>query len=235
MERMTALQVGVEVYLNNHAVNEVDRADAGKLGRELQERGIVCTVHGPYMDLSPGGVDKEVRAITREKLKKAVELANLLGAKGIVCHPGYDRWRFDGNEQLWLEGSIETWTHVLKEAGDLPLMMENIFEEDPSTLVALLDYFKEKLWFCFDTGHCNLFTTLPIEGWLKPLGKWLRELHIHDNHKTSDEHLPVGKGTFPFRELRQFLKSKEGLFFTAEIPAESAALESIRHAREFLA
>lgn len=235
MERMTTLQVGVEVYINNHAVNKIEAAAARSLGRELEERGIVCTVHAPFADLSPGGIDRDIRAVTREKLKKTVEIANLLGAKGIVCHPGYDKWRFGGNEQIWLDGSIDTWTDVLKEAGDLTVMVENIFEETPSTIIALLDHFRENLWFCFDTGHFNLFSTLPLEDWLKPLGKRLRELHIHDNHRTSDEHLPVGKGTFPFRELRQFLKSTDGLLFTSETPNEEAALDSIKCAREFLA
>jgi sugar phosphate isomerase/epimerase len=235
MERITALRIGVEVYLNNQAVNEIGQQDARQTGKELQERGIVCTIHAPFMDLSPGGVDREVRSITLEKLKKAVEIGHYLGAKGVVCHGGYDKWRFGGNEQLWLDGSIHTWTEVLKESGDLPVLVENIFEENPSTLIALFGRFKEKnLWFCFDTGHFNLFTTLPLEEWLMPLKDKLREFHIHDNHGRSDEHLPVGRGTFPFRDLKRFLQPLNGMFFTAETSSEAAAIETIKYAKEFL-
>jgi sugar phosphate isomerase/epimerase len=235
MERLVSHHVGVEIYLNNQAVNTVDTGDARSLGRELEERGIVCTLHAPFMDLSPGGFDRDIRALSREKLKKSVEIAHLVGAGGVVCHPGYDKWRFGNNEQLWLDGSIETWTEILKESGELPIMVENIFEETPSTIIALLDYFSEKnLWFCFDTGHFNLFTTLPLDEWLKPLRKRLKELHIHDNHGTSDEHLPIGKGTFPFRDLKHFLKSTDNLLFTAETPDEKSAPECIQRAREFL-
>ncbi len=93
-----------------------------------------------------GGYDRSVRKITREKLKKSVEVGNILEAKACVCHPGYDKWRFDGNEQLWLDGSIETWTEVLGVAGkDLLVLVENIFEETPDTFKALFDYFKEKI------------------------------------------------------------------------------------------
>ncbi len=51
MERIVSLRIGVEVYLSNEAVNEIDRQDARELGRELEDRGITCTVHAPFMDL----------------------------------------------------------------------------------------------------------------------------------------------------------------------------------------
>ncbi len=153
----------------------------------------------------------------------------------MVCHGGYDKWRFGGHEELWLENSMETWTELLKESGDLPLLIENVFEETPATIIALLDRFKEKnLWFCFDTGHFNLFTTLSLGDWLIPLRERLREFHIHDNHGKSDEHLPVGRGTFPFRELKGLLKGLDAPFFTAETPDEASAADTIRCAKEFL-
>ncbi len=235
MDRILSLQVGVEVYLSNGTANEIDRQDARQLGRELEDRGIICTVHAPYMDLSPGGVDKEIRHISLEKLKKSSEIAHLIGAQGMVCHGGYDRWRFGGHEEVWLKNSMDTWTELLKESGDLPLMIENVFEETPSTIVALLDRFTEKnLWSCFDTGHFNLFTTLSLGDWLMPLRDRLREFHIHDNHGKSDEHLPVGRGIFPFRELKRLCKDIDAPFFTAETPDESSAVDTIKCAKEFL-
>jgi sugar phosphate isomerase/epimerase len=235
MERIMALRIGIEVYIDNQAAYDVDLADARSIGRELEERGIMCTVHAPFKDLSPGGVDREIRSISHDKIRRAVEIANLLRAKGIVCHGAYDRWRFDGQEDLWLESSIDTWTKVLKDSGDLPIMIENVFEEDPSTLITLFDHFKEKnLWFCFDTGHFNLFTKLPLMGWLLPLKDKLMEVHIHDNHGKSDEHLPVGRGDFPFRELKDFIKQLGSIFVTAETASEAAAVETIRSAKEFL-
>ena len=60
-------------------------------------------------------------------------MANVLGAEGIVCHPGYDKWRF-GEHRSVASGSIETWNAVFDAAGDrLPVMLENIFEEEPDT------------------------------------------------------------------------------------------------------
>jgi len=235
-EKLLGLGVGVEIFFNNNIIDDVDVGDVKSLGKALKERAIPCTVHAPFMDLSPGGFDRKIRAISLDRLKKATSFANELGALGVVCHPGFDRWRYDGNEQLWFDASIGTWDEVLKEAGPgLPVMLENIFEDEPSTLLMLFDYFKEKnLWFCFDSGHFNLFSKVSVDEWLLPLKDRLREFHLHDNHGKSDEHLPVGTGTFPFRSLKQFLAHARDPLFVLEPHAESTIQESIQRAKEFL-
>ncbi len=236
LKRILDLDIGIEIYLENNLVEEMELREAKEMGARLEGYGIACTVHAPFMDLSPGGYDRAVRRITRDKLKKTVEMARLLRARGVVCHPGYDKWRFDRNEELWLEGSIDTWTEVLKEAKDGPLIMvENIFEEHPSTLIALFDAFRnQNLWFCFDSGHFNLFSTVSLDGWLVPLRDRIREMHLHDNHGGWDEHLPIGTGTFPFRELKAFLKNAGDIAFTTEVHGEAHALESLKKLKEFL-
>jgi len=236
MERLARLGIGVEVFFGNNIIDQIDPNEVKELGRQFRERGIRCTVHAPFMDLSPGGFDKKIVAISRERLKKAVELAQRLDALGAVCHPGFDKWRFQGNEQLWLDTSVETWSEVLKEADrGFPIMLENIFEDEPATLVTLFGYFKDKnLWFCFDTGHFNLFSRVSVEEWLLPLADRLREFHLHDNHGKSDEHLPIGAGTFPFRSLKPMVKQVKNPIFTLEPHGETVLGESIQKAKEFL-
>jgi sugar phosphate isomerase/epimerase len=237
IERMMALEVGVEVFVGNNVIDEVDLDEIKTVGRELRDRGITCTLHAPYMDLSPGGMDEKVVEISRDRLKKAVDIANSMGARGIVCHPGYDRWRFDGNEQLWLDRSIETWEQILSRADKgLLVMLENIFEEQPSTFLSLFGHFKEKnLCFCFDSGHFNLFSKVSVDEWLIPLKDRIREFHLHDNHGRSDQHLPIGRGTFPFRELKQFLPGLPDIVCVAEIANEETAIEAIKSAKAYLA
>jgi sugar phosphate isomerase/epimerase len=240
LKRILDLDVGIEIYANNNVLDELDMKDVKEISRKLQDNGIVCAVHGPYMDLSPGGFDKTIKAISRDKILKAVEMAHLLHARSIVCHPGYDKWRFDANPQLWqmwFESSIETWTEVIGAAkDDLLVVLENIFEETPTTFIALFDYFKGKnLHFCFDSGHFNLFSTVPLEAWLMPLKERISEMHLHDNHGKSDEHLPVGEGTFPFRELKAFLgRTNRNIIYTTEVHGLARAAEGVRKLKEFL-
>lgn len=236
IDKLHALGIGVEIFFDNNMIEDVDVGEVRNLGHALKERDIPCTVHAPFMDLSPGGFDKKIREISLDRLKRATSLANELGAIGVVCHPGFDRWRYNGNEQLWFDASIGTWSEVLKEAGpSLPVMLENIFEDEPSTLLMLFDYFKGKnLWFCFDSGHFNLFSKVSVDEWLIPLKDRLREFHLHDNHGKSDDHLPIGTGTFPFRSLRQFATQARDPLFVIEPHAESTLHESIQRAKEFL-
>lgn len=120
--------------------------EAKELGKNLKACGIETTVHAPFMDLSPGGYDRAIKRVSIDRIKKAVDVAKNIDAKAIVCHPGYDKWRFDGNEQMWLESSIETWSEVLSHGGkEMEVLLENIFEETPSTFIALFGYFREKI------------------------------------------------------------------------------------------
>jgi len=238
LERAGGFSIGLEIYLDNHLIEEIGTAQVRELRKKLEDHGIPCTVHAPFMDLSPGGYDRSIRTITRDKLKKSAEVATLLEARACVCHPGYDKWRFDGNEQLWLDGSIATWREVLGSAGrELPIVVENIFEERPDTFLALFDSFRDKnLWFCFDSGHFNLFSKVPLEGWLVPLQSRIMEMHLHDNHGTSDDHLPIGSGRFPFRELKSFLGRTDmnRIMFTVEPHSEATVVDSIKRLKEFL-
>ncbi|MCX7965393.1 MAG: sugar phosphate isomerase/epimerase [Syntrophorhabdaceae bacterium] len=236
IKKIMELEVGVEIYTENNLLDDLSLNEVKELGKVLTECGVEATVHAPFMDLSPGGYDRAIKRISIEKIKKSVDVALNIHAKGVVCHPGYDKWRFDGNEQLWLENSIETWHEVLSHAGDhMEVILENIFEETPATFIALFGYFKEKnLYFCFDTGHFNLFSKVDLDEWLIPLKNKIREMHIHDNHGTSDDHLPLGRGTFPFKDLKSFIKNLPEIRFTTEFHEERYAIESIKNLKEFL-
>ena len=70
-----------------------------------------------------------------------------------------------------------TWGAVLKDAGDdLPVIIENIFEETPATLIALLDHLpgKEPLVLVLIRA---ISTCSPrcLESWLAPLKGRLKE------------------------------------------------------------
>ena len=68
-----------------------------------------------------------------------------------------------------------------------------------------------------------------------PIKDRLYEMHLHDNKGISDDHMPVGAGTFPFRELKQIMKSFTTKFIpVAEIHGADYAIESVKRLREFL-
>ena len=105
------------------------------------------------------------------------------------------------------------------------IAVENIFEEEPATLRALLETFESPLLrHCFDVGHWNMFKKVGMEEWFAELGPYIAETHIHDNFGIKDDHAPIGEGNIDFE-----------LFFSLmERYAPAAAWTIEAHSREAL-
>jgi sugar phosphate isomerase/epimerase len=197
-------QIHPEIYFSAEDLDAFQEKDVQRLSETLQENQLEVTLHGPFMDLSPGGVDQRIKEVTFDRLLKTIELGHFFNPKMIVFHPGYERWKFDGNIKLWLESSLQTWRPLVKEAEErgLTLAVENVFEESPDPVKNLLEEIHSpRFRFCFDTGHHNVFAKTSLTIWMEALGGFLSEVHLHDNHKEMDEHLPVGEGGFDFNQF----------------------------------
>ncbi len=193
-----------EIYFSADDLDACHEEEARHLSEILGQNGLPCTIHGPFMDLSPGGVDRKIKEVTIERFFRTLELATLFQSKGIVFHPGYEKWKFDGDVQLWLESSLQTWRPIVKEAKErkLTIAIENVYEENPDTLRMLLKEIDSPHFrFCFDTGHHHVFSRAPLSLWVQSMKEFFHEIHLHDNHGEMDDHLPIGEGTFDFNEL----------------------------------
>jgi sugar phosphate isomerase/epimerase len=142
--------------------------------------------------------------VTRQRLTQALQAAERLGAHLMVVHPGYDRWRYPNLATAWTEHAAETLAPLVAMAArcDCRLALENIYEETPQTLVAVVAQI-DSPWFghCFDIGHWRLFAATAQADWLQTIAPRLLHLHLHDNHGQSDDHLPIGEGTIDFGPL----------------------------------
>ena len=227
-----------EIYFSADDLDTCREKDAGRLAEMLQENKLEVTVHGPFMDLSPGGVDRKVKEVTRDRLSRTLDVVRVFHPKMVVFHPGYDKRTFDGNERLWLENSLETWRPLVEKAEKrgMTLAIENVFEERPDSLKALLEKFdSSRFRFCFDAGHHHVFSSVPLRLWLETLGAYLGEVHLHDNHKEMDEHLPPGEGTFPFDEFFALLSQfKLVPIFTIEPHGEEHLRKGLAAVRKYI-
>ena len=194
-------EINPEIYFDGEAIDTFSEQDAHSVMRALTAKKLSITIHAPFMDLSPGAVDTKIRKTTRDRLYEMLDIAALFLPRLIVMHPGYNKWFFDGKVNAWLENSLTTWQPIVKAAEKLgiSLAVENIFEEEPSSLSQLITAVNSPIFnFCFDTGHFHLFSTVAMEAWFTSLGPYIKEVHLHDNCKTSDEHLPMGDGDIDF-------------------------------------
>jgi sugar phosphate isomerase/epimerase len=193
-----------EVAFRGPDLDHLNRRFLESTGETLRSADLDITVHGPFHDLNPGALEPLVWQVTLERFRQTLGAARALGAGLVVFHPGFDPWKYGGQDHLWVERSLEFWPPLLELAADSGCIMalENIFEEFPYTLADLLARLDSPLLgHCFDIGHWNLFGRVSLAEWFAALGPRLLHLHLHDNFGTRDDHLPVGEGRIDFATL----------------------------------
>jgi sugar phosphate isomerase/epimerase len=228
-------RINLEIYFSSHSLDTLKDSDIRSLQEKLNYNPSL-SMHAPFMDLSPGAVDSKVREITIERFSHIFAIAETLKPELIVFHSGYEKWKYAQKIDIWLEGSLKTWLLFLKRAADIgtKIAIENIFENDPTNLRLLMEEIKsDSFGICFDTGHFNIFSNIPLEEWLTQLKPYIIELHLHDNNRTSDDHLAIGEGTFDFGTLFSTLKDKN-LVYTIEGHTMEDVVKSIERLQKYI-
>jgi len=203
-------KLNLEIYFNHLVLQSLDKSRCKEKAKILADAGLKINFHAPFMDLRPGALDDNIRQMSVDRIKQVLDLAPYFHPLKIVCHPAFDDRYYVDCDDLWLESSIKTWTELIALAKDAKtiIALENVYEKNPHILRRLFDALSsDSICFCFDTGHFNVFSFTPLNIWMQELGKYLGHLHLHDNHGKTDEHLPIGNGTFPFAELFQTIRA----------------------------
>ncbi len=203
--------INPEISFNHRDLDRYQEIDFKETADRLADAGLSVTFHAPFLDLRPGAIDPRIREVTVDRLRRVFELLPLFRPRSIVCHPSFDEKYYVSGEKQWLANSLETWNCLIEyiKGTETIIAMENVYEQGPRQLRPLLDALdSSRVRFCFDTGHANAFGSAPHGEWLEMLGDRLGEIHIHDNDGTADQHLPVGEGNFPFRELMALVRQK---------------------------
>ncbi|HIC91023.1 MAG TPA: sugar phosphate isomerase/epimerase [Syntrophaceae bacterium] len=225
-------KVNPEIALDNFALDNFGIKDFEYVAQRLHEGGLSITLHAPYMELAPGGIDPKIRSVSLGRLHQAFDFAPIFKPFSIVCHSGYDNRCYRDNQDQWLKNSIETWTIFADRAREIGtiLMIENVFEETPEILKPIFkSLYSDNFKFCFDVGHAHVFGKSPIDMWIDELSPYLGQLHLHDNKGEIDDHMALGCGEIEFEKLFSILKRKNlKPIITLEAHQESWVLESLQ-------
>jgi sugar phosphate isomerase/epimerase len=227
------INLNLELYFSSAVLDVVTKDDIISLRKTLDYNPSL-SIHAPFMDLSPGAVDTQVRKATMDRFSHILDLSEILKPRSIVFHSGYEKWKYALNVDLWLEKSLMTWQPVNKRGIDMgaKIAIENIFEDEPVNLKLLLDNMNsDNFGICFDTGHFNLFSKIPLEKWMDSLNPYIIELHLHDNDRKSDQHLSIGEGTFDFENFFYLLKNKDCIY-TIEARTPEDVLKSMEYIKK---
>ena len=219
--------INPEIGFDAHALETFSEEGMAKVARLIADCGSITTLHGPFMDLAPGGIDEQIRAVTARRLQRTMELVPLFRSLSIVFHAGYDERRYHAHRAEWLSKSLATWEPLIQQAEETGVVihLENVYEQTPEMILTLIEEMdSEHLGFCLDMGHMNVFGEVALSEWLDALGPHLKEVHLHDNSGHSDSHGPIGSGTAPFKELFRYLQDQENRPVVTLEPHEEATL-----------
>ncbi len=204
-------RINPEIGFNNFDLDRYQIQDFVRVAEVLRDRGATITFHAPFMDLRPGALDPKIRKASIDRLSQVFDLVPFFQPTNVVCHPSFDERYYVSTEKLWLENSRDTWERFILLAEDLGtvISLENVYERTPEHLGRLLSALEgPNVCFCLDTGHFNVFSDRRLDAWMEELGPHLGQIHLHDNGAAADEHLPVGEGNFPFRDLFRMLRER---------------------------
>jgi len=208
LDKFLEFRLNPEIGLDAAALDQFSLADFQDIARIFQQYQATITFHAPFMDLSPGSTDPEVRKLTRHRLQQTLDLVPLFKPLSVVCHPGYDEKRYGYDPQEWVQLSLETWSWLADEVQthSSRLMLENVYEHHPREIKMLMQNLDRKnVGFCLDIGHANVFSKTSLKIWITEMAPFMRQIHWHDNNIVKDDHLGLGKGTIDFDPLMAHL------------------------------
>ncbi len=191
-----------------------------------EENGIYFNqCHAPYRFNSYDFLNNEA---TKQdiffKIRRAIEIAGIVGAKAIVIHPWHHRNFNLENREDFFDINMRFYGELApyaKEAG-VKIALENMWQKNIFTGKIVADVCSNPYEFaryvdelnsryggfiaCLDIGHCALTGVDPKDS-IEILGDRLGALHVHDNNAEDDEHLLPLCGKIDFKGVIKALKN----------------------------
>jgi sugar phosphate isomerase/epimerase len=200
--------LNLEFGLSSDVLDRCQPEEYEKVAGMMKNKGLTCTVHAPFFDLSGGALDTKILEVTRLRFRQAMDAAHILKPRCVVFHTGFSIHHYQGYLEHWFRKSIETWKEVMDYAEklELKIAVENVFDTDPSALKKITSSISHPLFgVCLDAGHINVFSEVSVEEWFNELGDKVFETHLHDNNGKQDQHNGIGVGTFDFQQFFKLL------------------------------
>ncbi|WP_018291716.1 sugar phosphate isomerase/epimerase [Verrucomicrobium sp. 3C] len=211
-------------------------AEIAAVRRSLRNLGLRATsFHAPYStETDPSEPDPIHRKNTVALLIEAVRAAAAVEAQALVVHGSAAEraWVPEAERPARIESVRETLSLLHQEARAhgvaiaVETLLPHLLTADPHLLLELVKpYPKEEMGICFDTGHCFLWHSWPLERVYELLGDRVIALHVNDNRGVTDDHLAPGQGKIDWpRWLAALRRSAfSGVFLLeAVLPQETA-------------
>lgn len=191
------------------------------------------TLHGAFLDITVHSSDPLIQRISRQRVNQSLQIASRLGCKGVVFHTNYIA-NFNHPDYIagWVEENARFFRRMATAFPNIHLYMENMFDTTPFILKTLAEEMADcpSFGICLDVAHAYLSHT-PLEEWIYELSPFIRHIHMNDNRKDYDAHLPIGEGDIPWPEVTRLLIGQQ---ISADVVVEVSGTMAQKHSLEYM-
>lgn len=229
-QRILDKSIPLEVlFFSDDIDNKIDISMLSDIVSVFKENGLGFNIHAPFYDLNLGAFDDIVLSAVLKRFESLVPIVELVKPWVVVIHSGFDKWRYRTRELDWINRARSTLLTIGEMfPKEVRIAVENVFDEDPSVLEALLEGTDAvRFGYCFDTGHFNIFSRTDFDEWVLRLGHRIIELHVHDNDTSDDRHWSIGRGSAPVYRTLLWAFKENVPFITVEAHTESDAVKTL--------
>jgi sugar phosphate isomerase/epimerase len=210
---MCAMSTGKTEFNRDDWMTQADmvRNEAEKLGIEFSQS------HPPYRPTKyPHFTKEEDEAYFKEITRRSIIISGMMGVKWAVMHPvtAFENAEYNLKEDI--ASNHEVFDEVIELAikEKVGIAFENMSDRDNrrrfgstvSELKELVDSFDHAMvGVCWDIGHGHRIYNDSVRP-IKEMGRYIKALHVDDNHGSSDEHLLPFLGTIQWEGVMNTLK-----------------------------
>jgi len=201
--------------------------------RKLRSFKGSISLHAAFQDLLLHSRDRRVGEIAKNRILQNLKIAKSLSVEYVIFHANFNPLISNKSyEQNWLKQNANFWSEIIKKH-NLTILLENMWEATPGIFKKLLLKVRSpRLKICFDTGHANIFSKVPMEEWIASLHKDISYIHVNDNKKDIDNEIVPGKGTINWRKFSSLIKKYHMIpKITFEVGTLDKTIRSINYFR----
>ncbi len=185
-----------------------DPVHRDRIAGVLASTSLNVTVHAPYSDLNPATLNYPIWEETVRQLCSCVSAAADFTDR-ITIHPGYlsplckmmpERAWAQQKEAIRQIGLCAA-DHGVLACLENMIAIKEFFCQDPDELLGMVEGL-DGIGITIDFGHANTRGLVPQ---FAAIACRANHIHIHDNHGSSDVHLPLCRVTVPWRIVRDGL------------------------------
>lgn len=196
----------------------------GDISYAMKSYGIKFQVHAPIADLNIGSPAERMRKHALDEVFSLIDICDRLSIEVLTIHPGVAIAYGDEVKERVRTATKDSIAAIDRKIGgmDLKIALENMppaswsIGYDLEELQSMID--GTRIGICFDTGHANIAGS--VGDFLREGGK-LFNVHLHNNDRSFDQHMPLDSGSLDIRSIVQSLRN----FYSGNYIIESRDLD----------